>query len=127
MPGKARTIVVLLFASIFAILGSLFVAFPRPAATFYGNAATDPDALFYVRVIGLRDLALSAYLAGLAMAGQRQALLIILYATLLIPAGDLFLLVASGSATMVHYALHGISLLCFAVLAWWHHRAGTWR
>jgi len=125
MLGKGRTIVVLLFSSIFAILSSLFVAFPQPAATFYGNAAATPDALFYVRAIGLRDLALSAYLAGLAVAGQRQALSIVLYSTLFIPAGDLFLLIASGSGTMVHYGLHGVSLLCFAVLAWWHHGAGT--
>ena len=127
MPSsKARTVVVLLFAGIFAVMGGLFVAFPRPSAAFYGNATADPDALFYVRAVGLRDLALSAYLAGLALAGQRRALSILLSATLLIPMGDLFLLMASGSATMVHYALHGISLLCFAVLAWWHRCGGAW-
>lgn len=107
----------MLLSAVFLMLGGLFVTMPAPAAAFYGLPAEEPAALFYVRVVGLRDLALAIYLLGLTLAGQRRALSIVLIGTLVIPMGDMLLLASSGTGRPVHYLLHGGSLLCFALLA----------
>jgi len=114
-------IVVALVAGIFLFLGAMFVAYSRAAADFYGIASHDRAALFYVRAIGFRDLALAAYLLGLSALGGRRALAIVLAATIVIPMGDIALLILSGTARAIHFILHGASLLCFAGLALWAH------
>jgi hypothetical protein len=116
------TLTVCLLSGVFLVLGALFVAAPVPAAAFYGLPTRDPVSLFYVRAIGFRDLALAAYLLGLAFSGQRRALTIVLAGTLVIPIGDLALLASSGGGRPIHYLLHGASLLCFAGLALWSRR-----
>lgn len=113
------TLAIWLLSGVFLMLAGLFVAAPAAAAAFYGLPAHDRSALFYVRAIGFRDLALAAYLIGLTLAGQRHALAIVLTCTLIIPVGDLLLLVASGAGRPVHYLLHGASLLGFAGMALW--------
>lgn len=116
-------ITALVLAVVFFILGGVFVALPGPAASFYGLPTDNHSAEFYVRAIGLRDMALSIYIAGLTIAGERRALSIVLLGTLIIPAGDLLLLLlGSDAARLIHYALHFVSLLCFAGLAWWNHQ-----
>ena len=106
-------------SAVFLLLGALFLLAPEPAAAFYGFDVRTPSALFYVRAIGLRDAALALYLFGLAWAGLRRALMIVALGTLTIPLGDMLLLASSGAGEPVHYLLHGASLICFAVLAWW--------
>jgi len=105
-------------SGLFLLLGGLFVLAPGAGAAFYGLDTGAPSALFYVRAIGFRDAALALYLFGLALAGLRRALVIVLSGTLIIPLGDLMLLAGSGAGEAVHYLLHGGSLICFAVLAW---------
>ncbi len=122
--GSAFALTAFLLSGVFLALGALFVAAPEPAAAFYGLTTHDRSALFYVRAIGFRDLALAVYLIGLTLAGQRHALTIVLTGTLIIPAGDMLLLASSGAGRPVHYLLHGASLLCFAGLALWSRRAG---
>jgi len=112
-------LVLYLLSSVFMVLGSFFVIMPQPAAAFYGLQTTDLTALLYVRAVGLRDLALAAYLLGLTLAGQRRALSVVLTGTILIPVGDLVLLVGSGSGRSAHYLLHCASLICFVALALW--------
>jgi hypothetical protein len=113
---------VCLLSGVFLVLGALFIAAPAPAAAFYGLPSRDPAALFYVRAIGFRDLALATYLLGLTSAKQHQALAIVLAATILIPVGDVALLASSDAGRTIHYLLHGASLLCFAGLALWTRR-----
>ena len=67
---------VFLLTGLFLLLGLLCLLAPRAGARFYGLEADAPTALFYVRVIGLRDAALALYLFGLALAGLRRALAI---------------------------------------------------
>ena len=123
MPLKnPPSLAVCLLSVIFMGLGGLFVAAPAPAAVIYGLPTSDAAALFYVRAIGFRDLALASYLLGLTLTRQHRALAIVLAATLLIPVGDLALLASSGAGRPIHYLLHGASLLCFAGLALWLRR-----
>ncbi|MCC2978025.1 DUF4267 domain-containing protein [Sphingomonas sp. PL-96] len=117
-------LVVCLLAGVFLILGSLFVAMPGIAASIYGFPSRDPAAMLYVRAIGFRDVALAAYLLGLAVTGQRKALSVVLTGTTLIPVGDLLLLASSGAGRPMHYLLHGASLLGFAALALWSRQPG---
>lgn len=104
-------------SGVFLLLGGLFVAAPVPAGAVYGLPTTDEAALFYVRAIGFRDLALAAYLIGLTLTRQHRALTAVLGATVLIPLGDLALLVSFGAGRPINYLLHGFSLLAFAALA----------
>ncbi|HEX8413296.1 MAG TPA: DUF4267 domain-containing protein [Sphingomicrobium sp.] len=122
---RSPTLAVCLLSGVFLVLGGLFVAAPVPAAAFYGLPSRDPAALFYVRAIGVRDLALAAYLLALTFAKLRRALAVVLATTILIPVGDLALLASSGSGRPVHFLLHGASLLCFAGLALWTRRASS--
>ena len=112
-----------LLACVFAGLGALFVLAPAPAATFYGIDAGASSGLFYVRAVGFRDLALAAYLLGLTLTRQFRALSIVMLSTLVIPAGDILLLAASGRDQPIHYLLHAASLLGFGGLGWWAGRS----
>jgi hypothetical protein len=111
-----------MLACVFAALGVLFVCAPAPAASVYGIDAGSSSGLVYIRAVGLRDLAPAAYLFGLTLARKFRALFIVMVATLIIPAGDMLLLDASGRARTVHYLLHTASFLCFAGMAWWARR-----
>jgi hypothetical protein len=122
---RAPALAVCLLSGVFLVLGGLFVAMPVPAASFYGLPTRDPTAMFYVRAIGFRDLALACYLLGLALTGRLRALALVLIVTLIIPIGDLLLLASAGTGRRVHYLLHGASLLCFAGLALWIRRAAS--
>jgi len=113
----------LLLAALFFCLAVLFVLAPAPAAAFFGLATNEPSALTFVRAVGLRDLALASYLAGLTLAGDRRSLTILLAATVVIPVGDMLLLALAGAGTPAHFLLHAASLLCFAALAWWARRS----
>lgn len=115
------TISTLSLSAVFLLLGLLFVARPDLGAGIYGVQAHDPATIVYVRAVGFRDLALAAYLFGLAAAGQIRALTIVLAATIVIPVGDIALLLRSGTGHAVHYMLHGASLFCFAAMALWSH------
>ena len=104
-------------------LGVLFLVAPRLGATLFGIPAPDGPGILYVRAIGLRDIALAAYLAGLARFGSRRGLGLVLALTMVIPIGDLALVAAhrgfSGSLL-----LHGASLLYFGAAALWFLRGG---
>ena len=120
--SRAPIFAVCLLSVLFLVLGALFIAAPACAAAFYGLPSGGSEALFYVRAIGFRDLALAAYLLGLTLAKQRQALAIVLVATMVIPVGDVVLLASSDAGRPIHFLLHGASLLCFAGLALWTRR-----
>jgi len=119
--SKPFAIAVLFLVAVFYLLGIIFLLAPGPAASIYGFPTAADPAHFYLRAIGLRDLALASYMLALLHSGERKALAIVLGITPIIPVGDLILLAAKGGAGTVHYALHGIALLCFAALAGWAH------
>jgi hypothetical protein len=123
--GRALPITITLLACVFAGLGVLFVLAPAPAGRFYGIDPGSSSGLFYVCAVGFRDLALASYLFGLTLARQFRALSIVMLSTLVIPAGDILLLAASGRAQPIHYLLHAASFLCFAGLAWWAGRSAS--
>lgn len=124
MPCKQPlTIAPCLLSGLFIALAALFVARPEEAAIVYGLRARDPAALFYVRAIGLRDLAPAVYILGLTLARQWRALSVVMTGTLVNPIGDMLLLAWSKAGQPVHYLLHGLSLLSFAGLAFWVRRA----
>jgi len=115
----ALAFVLLVCAAVFFLLGGLFMLAPATGGRVYGLSTETESALLYVRAIGLRDLALASYIAGLTVGRHRRALAILLTLTMMIPAGDLFLLSIMSSGSAVHYLLHSVSLVGFAGLAWW--------
>lgn len=119
MLTRSMRLTLYLLSGVFVVLGGLFVVLPEPAAAFYGLSLGEATASLYVRAVGLRDLALAAYLLGLTLAGQRRGLWIVLAGTILIPVGDILLLAASNAGQTAHYLLHGTSLIGFVGLALW--------
>lgn len=113
------TTTLMLTSAVFFLLAGLLILAPMEGARVYGLQTYTASALFYIRAIGLRDLALASYMLGLTVAGQRRALPLILALTPIIPAGDLLLLGFAGTTSVFHYVLHGTSLAVFAGLALW--------
>jgi hypothetical protein len=108
----------------FFLLASLFILHPAEGATLFGLATEDRTALFFVRAVGLRDLALAIYLLALAYAGDTRPLVILLAGTIVIPVGDLVLLLNAGVGSNAHSLLHFASSVLFASLACWAHARG---
>jgi len=124
MPGSAIWLgLVRALALVLGGLGLLFLFLPEPASALFGIATQEETALAYVRGLGLRDIALCLYLLLLARrpgSGLRP----VLAASLVIPAGDLVLvLAASGLSAPLPLALHAASGICLAALAFWPRRA----
>lgn len=95
--------------AVFAFLGVAFVVAPAASSLLFGIPATD-EAIAYVRALGLRDIALSAYLIWLMRCDDRQGLRVVLLASLLIPTGDLVLVGAvQGWRALPSLALHAWS------------------
>ncbi len=98
---------------------------PRPwppwaGAAVFGVPAPDGAGLAYVRAVGLRDLALALYLLGLACFSSRRAVGIVLGATVVVPVGDVLLVLArEGVSSPGHLLLHGLSGACCAAVALW--------
>ena len=78
-------------SGVFVLLGLLFVLAPRAGAALFGIAAPEGPGLSYVSAIGLRDLAFGAYLAALARLATHRPVGTVLGLTVLIPAGDVAL------------------------------------
>lgn len=102
-----------------AALGLVFIAAPRVGATIFGLPAPEGEALAYLSVIGLRDLAFGGYTLGLLLRRDRGAVAVVLAVTLLIPLGDMAVLLAvRGMAAGWHLLPHALSGTAVAVAAW---------
>ncbi len=112
--------VVLAMAGVFLLIAALFVAAPALGAAVFGIPAPDGAGLAYVRAVGLRDLALALYLLGLASFSSRRAVGIVLGATVVVPVGDVVLVLAGeGVSSPGHVLLHGLcGAWCAAVALW---------
>lgn len=105
-------------------LGLVFILAPRWGAAIFGLPPPEGAALAYVPVIGLRDLAFGGYLLGLLWRGERGAAAWVLAMTLLIPLGDMAILLAvSGMAAGWHLLPHAASAAAVAA-AWRILRVG---
>ena len=111
---------VLAMAGVFLSIAALFVAAPALGAAVFGIPAPDGAELACVRALGLRDLALRLYLLGLALFSSRRAVGVVLAATVVIPVGDMLLVLArEGLSSPGHLLLHGLSgAWCAAVALW---------
>jgi hypothetical protein len=114
------TWLVLALSSVFVALGIVFVFAPRTAAALFGIAAPEEPGLSYVSAIGLRDLAFGSYLAALSRLSTRRMVGIVLGLTVLIPVGDVILvLLERGFGSLAHLLLHVGSGLVMAASSLW--------
>lgn len=103
----------------FGALGLLLIILPEPASALFGIPVDGGQGPAYVRALGIRDIALCAYLLVLCRLHPR-ATRVLLRATVLIPLGDLALVTAvSGASAIGPLALHGLSGLVLLGLAAW--------
>ena len=109
----------------FGALGLFFIALPVPASVLFGIEADGSTALAYVRALGVRDVALCFYLLGVSTLSARS-LCALLGISVVIPAGDLALVLAiSGFTVPAQLALHALSGICLTLLAVWPTVAST--
>jgi hypothetical protein len=100
-------------------LGLVLIISPRLGAAIFG-IGTEGTGLRYVAALGVRDVAFGLYVAALALFASRRAVGIMLALTVLIPAGDIaILLTERGLSTPGHLLLHGLSGLYMAGAALW--------
>jgi hypothetical protein len=112
--------VVVAMAGVFLLIALLFIASPGLGAAVFGIPTTEEGGLGYVQAVALRDLALALYLLGLLRFSTRRAIGILLAATVVIPLGDLLLILArQGLSSPGHLLLHGISGGVCAAVAFW--------
>lgn len=106
----------LVLAGVFVALGGLFIAAPRWGAAVFGLPAPVGEATAWPAVVGIRDLVFGLYLLALARVASRRALAAVLGVTVLIPLGDVLLLLAvrGGAVPTGPLLLH---LLSAGVLA----------
>ena len=101
------------------LLGLVLIASPRLGAAIFG-IPTEDTGLRYVAALGVRDVAFGLYVAALALFASRRAVAIVLALTVLIPAGDIAILLAErGLSAPGHLLLHGLSGLYMAGAALW--------
>ncbi|WP_165982337.1 DUF4267 domain-containing protein [Dankookia rubra] len=124
LPRDPTTWPALALALALAALGLVFIAAPGWGAAIFGLPPPEGAALAYIPVVGLRDLAFAGYLLGLVWRGDRDAAALVLAVTLLIPLGDMtILLAARGPDAGWHLLPHAASAAAVAG-AWRILRAG---
>ncbi|MFC3124264.1 DUF4267 domain-containing protein [Pseudoroseomonas globiformis] len=122
-PRGPPALLALGLAGVFLLIGAVFIAAPPLGATLFGIPADNDQARAYLRALALRDLALGLYLGGLLRFGSRRGLGVVLVATVVIPLGDLLLVLSwQGPVSPLHLLLHagsaavtggtGVWLLC---------------
>jgi hypothetical protein len=117
---EPSTWLVFALSGVFVLLGLMFIFAPRAGAALFGIAAPEGPGLSYVSAIGLRDLAFGAYLAALSRLSTRRTMGTVLGLTVLIPAGDIILiLLERGFESPKHLLLHGGSGIVMAAGAFW--------
>ena len=101
-------------------LGVVFIASPRTGAAVFGLPAPEGHGAAWVAVVGLRDLAFGGYVLALALFSTRHAVALVLGTTVLIPLGDvLVLLTVRGFSSPGHLLLHLASGGVMAAAAAW--------
>ena len=92
------------------LLGVVLIVTPRLGAGIFGLPAADGPAIGYVPAIGVRDIAFGLYILALAWFSGRRAVGIVLALTVVIPLGDILVLLAlTGLSSPWHLALHAAS------------------
>ena len=98
----------------------MLIVAPRLGAAIFGLPAPEGAGIGYVVAIGVRDIAFGLYILALAWFAGRRAVGITLAVTVLIPIGDILVLVVhTGLSSPWHLALHALSGLYMAAAAAW--------
>lgn len=102
------------------LLGLVFILAPGWGAALFGLPAPAGEAVAWLAVVGIRDLAFGAYVLALAAFASRDAVALVLGITALIPLGDIALLLAiRGAGAGWHLLPHLASCTIMAAAALW--------
>jgi Domain of unknown function (DUF4267) len=108
------------------LLGVVFILSPALGAAIFGLPLPQGTAAGYLPAIGVRDLAFGLYILALAMFSGPRAVGIVLAVTVLIPVGDILVLLAAiGLSSPGHLLAHAASGIYMAGAAAWVLRSGS--
>ena len=98
----------LVLAALFVALGGRFILAPGAGAALFGLPAPAGEAAAWLAVVGLRDLVFGLYLVVLALVATPRAVGAVLGTTVLIPLGDvlILLIVRGGEVAAGHLLVH---------------------
>lgn len=113
------TRVLLALGALFCGLGMVCLLMPAEGGALFGIPAASAEAQGLVRAIALRDIALGLYLMLQTLFARPPAVAILLAATLVIPLGDMVLVLTHADADPGRWPLHLASAACFAAMALW--------
>ena len=121
MPiNRLSTWIVLFPAIALVLIGLVLIVAPRTGAAIFGVPAPEGRPLAYLPALGLRDVAFALYILALALFATRRAVGLVLGVTVLIPVGDIAIVVADrGLSSPGHLALHAASGLYMAAASYW--------
>lgn len=105
--------------TLFCGLGALFMLLPAQAGALFGIPAVTTSGQGLIRAVALRDIALGLYLILQTLFATSRAVLILLICTLVIPFGDMFLILTIDGADPGQWPLHLTSAGCFGGMALW--------
>jgi hypothetical protein len=105
--------------TLFCTLGGLFLLVPASGGALFGIPAVSGEAQGLVRAVALRDVALGLYLVLQTLFATHRAVLMLLVATLVIPLGDMALILTMAEADPGRWLVHLASAACFAGMALW--------
>ena len=98
----------------------MFIASPHTGAAVFGLPAPEGHGAAWVAVVGLRDLAFGGNVLALALLSIRHAVDLVLGTTVLIPLGDVLVLLAvRGFSSPGQLLLHLASAGLMAAAAAW--------
>jgi hypothetical protein len=118
--SDVATFVAIAPAVALVLLGVVLIVAPRLGAAIFGLPVPEGPAMGYVRAIGVRDIAFGLYVLALAWFSGRRAAGILLAITVVIPIGDILVLLAlTGLSSPGHLALHAASGVYMSAAAAW--------
>jgi hypothetical protein len=118
--GDVRTWLVIGPALGLVLLGVALVVSPALGAAIFGLPLPPGGGAGYLPAIGVRDVAFGLYILALAVLSGPRAVGIVLAITVLIPIGDILVLLAAiGLSSPGHLLAHAASGLYMAGAAAW--------
>jgi hypothetical protein len=115
-------VVLLSFAALLAlgigVIGCFYIASPQRVLGSFGlkPPAPDADTLAWLRLKGIRDIALGLAVLTLMLTTNNRTVAIVLLVFAVIPFGDMSNILSSGGSKSTAFSMHGVTCAVMLVV-----------